>query len=235
MIAPVPCRAETATEFRHAQFPETLPSIRHNASYAFRRLNREAREDAVQEVAANAYIAFAPLVQRGKADIAFPGVLARYGVAQFHAGRRVGTKWNTRDVFAVAAQRKGRFRVERLDQGVPQETAWREAVLEDRRTPVADQAAFRCDFPEWLKTLSSRDRQIADALLRGEQAGMSPTDSRFATAGSAKFANSSSRHGLRFTESWNLHVARLPYRRDTIGPESRVSMPLSRSVRRQQS
>jgi len=171
MIAPADRSTATSNEFWHEKFLEMLPSIERNASFAFRQLNREAHDDAVEEVVANACVAFARLVQRGKADVACPGVLARYGVAQFRVGRRVGTKWSTRDVFSVVAQRKRHFGVERLDEQGTTECAWREAVLEDDQTPVADQAAFRCDFPEWLQSLSTRDRQIAEALMRGEKTG----------------------------------------------------------------
>ena len=36
-------------------------------------------------------------------------------------------------------------------------------------TPVPDQAAFRIDFKEWLRTLSSRERKIVRAMLRDER------------------------------------------------------------------
>ena len=170
MLKPADRSADASNDFWQERFLEMLPSIRRHAAYAFRRLDPEARDDAVEEIVANAYVAFARLVQRGKANVAYPGALARYAVAQFHAGRRVGTRWNTRDVFSVIAQRKHSFRVERLG-GADSEGSWRDAVLEDNRTPVADQAAFRCDFPEWLKTLSTRDREVAEALMRGEKAG----------------------------------------------------------------
>ena len=52
-----------------------------------------------------------------------------------------------------------------------------EAVVEDYRTPVPDQAAFRCDFPEWLKTLTRRQRRIAETLASGE--GTTKTAKRF--------------------------------------------------------
>ena len=52
-----------------------------------------------------------------------------------------------------------------------------EAVVEDYRTPVPDQAAFRCDFPQWLKTLTRRDRKIAETLASGE--GTTQTAKRF--------------------------------------------------------
>jgi len=47
-------------------------------------------------------------------------------------------------------------------------------TLEDRltdntQTPVPEQAAFRIDFPNWLRTLSSRERTMAEAMMREER------------------------------------------------------------------
>jgi len=46
-----------------------------------------------------------------------------------------------------------------------------EAVVEDTHTPVAEQAAFRIDFPAWLKVLTKRNRRIAEALALGHGTG----------------------------------------------------------------
>ena len=46
-----------------------------------------------------------------------------------------------------------------------------EAVVEDHRTPVPDQVAFRCDFPSWLHSLPVRNRRIARALSVGHTTG----------------------------------------------------------------
>ena len=45
-----------------------------------------------------------------------------------------------------------------------------EALRDDRRTPIPEQVAFRVDFPAWLRTIRPRDRQMALALARGDQA-----------------------------------------------------------------
>jgi len=148
-----------------------LPIIQRDAAYRLRELKGEARDDAVQEVVANAFVAFVRLVERGKADLAYPRVLAQYGVAQFFAGRRVGTKFNSRDAFSKTAQRKRNFKVERLDRFNTLDGEWQQAVVEDHRTPVPDQAAFRIDFPRWLKTLSRRNRRIVKFLCSGEKTG----------------------------------------------------------------
>ena len=97
-------------------------------------------------------------------------------------GRRAGHPLNVNDITSRHCQQRKRVRVERLDRFDVKKGQWREAVVEDHRTPVPDQAAFRCDFPEWLKTLSDRDRQIAETLSTGE--GTTSTAKQFGvTAG----------------------------------------------------
>jgi hypothetical protein len=45
-----------------------------------------------------------------------------------------------------------------------------EERLRNTATPVPDQAAFRVDWPAWLRTRDHRDRRIIAALVRGQQA-----------------------------------------------------------------
>jgi hypothetical protein len=76
---------------------------------------------------------------------------------------------NVNDVSSRCCQQRKRVRVERLHRYDDQSGEWRETVVEDHQTPVPDQAAFRCDFPEWLNTLPKRDRKIAETLASGER------------------------------------------------------------------
>jgi hypothetical protein len=149
------------------RFVALLPVILRYVAPAFRALSPDAKAEAVQECVANACVAYARLVERGKESLAFATVLARYAVAQVRTGRRVGGQLNVRDVTSGYAQCRKQFSVGRLDRYDPVEGCWREAVVEDYRTPVADQASFRVDFPAWLQTLPPRERKIARALAEG--------------------------------------------------------------------
>src|SRR5664279_5096951 len=111
-----------------------LPAIVTHARISFRRLNPEARQDAVQEVVCNACRAVARLAELGKLDLAYPTVLARYAVAQVRDGRRVGCKLNVRDVSSQYCQRKKGVVVERLDHFDKEENTWSEAVVQDTRS-----------------------------------------------------------------------------------------------------
>ncbi len=148
-----------------------LPAIETYANRAFWDRDREAREDAVQDVLANAAVAFARLLQLDKADLAYPQVLARFAIAQYHDGRRVGSRLRIGDVMSPYAKRKKGFRVETLDRFDKESGEWLEAVVEDTHTPVPEQVAFRIDFPTWLKSHTKRNRKITTALSLGHGTG----------------------------------------------------------------
>ncbi len=172
MIAPAkPVRRRNIPADWHEPFLAMLPTIRKYAENAFFYLDREARDDAVQEVIAKALVAYVRLVELGKADIAYASVLARFGVTQTTEGRRVGSRLRIGDVLSPYARRKKGFVVEHLDRFNKRRNVWLEVLVEDRRTPVPDQVAFRIDFPDWLSHLTKRNRRIAEALAAGDTTG----------------------------------------------------------------
>jgi RNA polymerase sigma factor (sigma-70 family) len=149
------------------RFLALLPVIVNYVRPAFRELGPEAKAEAVQEAVANAFVAYARLVEQGRETLAFATVLARFAVAQVRAGRQVGGQLNAQDISSKYCQRRKRIRLGRLDRFDPQEGCWQETIVEDHRTPVLDQVWFRIDFPAWLDTLPPRDRQIAQCLAEG--------------------------------------------------------------------
>lgn len=152
----------------HDEFMAMMPAITRHARIAFRYLDPEARQGAVQEVVCNACQAYARLVELGKAAVAYPTVLASYAVAQTKDGRKVGGRLNVGDVLSPYAQRRKCFVVERLDRYDDDEGSWREILVEDKRATAADVACVRLDFEAWLGTLSRRYRRIAETLATGE-------------------------------------------------------------------
>jgi hypothetical protein len=167
----IPRRSRSAATAWHQGFLAMLPAIRLHARIAFRDLDPEAREEAVQEAVCNALAAYVGLFRRGKVALAYPSVLARYAVAQARDGRKVGGHLNCKDVSSEYCQRQKRVVVERLDKFDKEDDQWLEAVVEDHRTPVAEQVVFRCDFPAWLASLPRRNRRIAQALSIGHTTG----------------------------------------------------------------
>ena len=154
----------------HKAFLAMLPIIRNYARGAFSRLNPELRQDMIQEVIANAMCAYVRLFQQGRVALAYPTVLARYGIAQVRDHRRVGAKLNIKDVMSGYCQAKKHVVVERLDHFDEEENAWQEAVVQDTRSaPVPDIVSFRVDFADWLSSLKRRDRRIAETLALGNR------------------------------------------------------------------
>ena len=160
------CVKHTPVEW-HSEFLAMMPCIQRSARCAFRRLPPEAKEEAVAETIANVFVAYLRLVETGKQHVAHPHRLATYAISQIWSGRRVGGSLNSHDVMSQTAQRHHGFSRESWFQLDSRTGEWNEMLLEDSATPVPDQAAFRCDFPEWLALQPQRDRQVAEALAVG--------------------------------------------------------------------
>jgi hypothetical protein len=152
----------------HVAFLAMLPAIRRQAAIAFRAAPPELREELIAAVTANCMVAFVRLIELGKSERAFPSALARYGILQVRAGRRVGTRLRVGELLSRHAQRRKGFSVDSLDHFDRDENGWREIILEDRRAGPAEIAACRIDFADWLRQLPARLREIALILAGGE-------------------------------------------------------------------
>lgn len=160
------------------RFEELLPRIERQARTAFRGLSPSEREEAICEVVANAFCAFRRLAELRKLDVAFAGALARFAIAQYRSGRRVGTSLCKSDVLASAERMRPGRTVTSLGGS---DGEWCDNIADDRRWSIPDQAAFRVDFPTWLRTLSNRNRRLVKFLGLGnrtcdaaEQFGLTP-------------------------------------------------------------
>ena len=152
----------------HEAFMALLPKICLCARFAFRGLDPEAKQEAIQNVVAGALNAYVRLVQLGKADIAYATPLAKYAIRQHNDGRRLGCRLNVRDVSSEYAQKMRSFCLQKLDHYDETEGVWKEILIEDKTVGPAELAASRIDFPAWLRTLKPRDRRIALKLAAGE-------------------------------------------------------------------
>ena len=81
-----PRYANTQTTTDHAPFLAMLPAIRRAAQITFRKVRPELRDELIEEVVANCFVAYARLVERGQAGRAAPSPLARFAIAQVRAG-----------------------------------------------------------------------------------------------------------------------------------------------------
>ncbi len=161
-------KRKPASRRRNDKFLSMLPEIRKQANFAFRRIRVEARDELIQEVIAQAYNLFVRLCQRRKSALVYATPLAQFAIRKVRAGRRLGSRSNRRDIMSGSAVLANGLRIERLDGFNQRIGDWREALVEDRTAGPAQIAETRVDFADWLKTLPTRDRQLAEKLALGE-------------------------------------------------------------------
>ena len=167
MITSAATLRKSARDHDQAKFLQLLPQIQRELSYAFRRLDAEARDEAVQDGVVNCYLAYLRLIEQGRSSEVFPTALARFAVRQIRSGRKCGTRLNCRDPLSDYARQKHCHRVERLDRFDRGTAEWLEPLVEDRSASIPDQVALRIDVPAWLATLTRRLRRIAKDLAIG--------------------------------------------------------------------
>ena len=166
-------------------FLNVLPAVHLHASIQFRRLRAEQREEAIQEAIASACVSYQILAAKGRLHDAYPGTLATFAVNFVRNGRHVGGKQDAaQDVMSPVACRCHGVRLVHIDRqrGQGHTEGWQQLLIADRKHSVADIAAFRIDFDQWLKALARRDQRIIGAFISGEgtfgvadRFGLSPT------------------------------------------------------------
>ena len=167
---PQPTRPSLSPEHQQL-FLQMLPGIRRFARQRFVHLDPDAKQEAVAEVIAAALVMFVHLAHAGRESLAYPTVLARYGVRRYRSGRKVAGSQGSRDVMSRACRLANGVTVERLSRLGDDGKSWEEIVVEDKNAGPAEVAATRMDFAAWLKSLSHRDRRIAKTLATGESTG----------------------------------------------------------------
>jgi hypothetical protein len=147
-------------------FLAVLPAIHTHAKIRFRHLRPESREEAVQATIASACLSYQRLASQGKLHAVRPSSLADFAVRRVRSGRMVGCRQNSRDLHSPLAQRKHRICLHSLTPD--KHDAWQAALVESKRVPPADLAAFHIDFAQWLGGFGRRDQRIISALASGE-------------------------------------------------------------------
>ncbi len=142
-------------------FLAMLPEIENRLRRAFRRLDPESREESVREAIAHSLFAYVRLHDQGRAEVATASSLAWYSSRQVKRGRPAAGRMNGKEPLSRYAQLGNGIQVERLD------SKWIDAMVEDKRAPVADQVAAKMDVGAWFATLTRRMRQIAKDLAFG--------------------------------------------------------------------
>ena len=162
-------RSERSVRYSTADdFLSLLPAIARYASRAFRLLDVEARDEAVQEVVAKSFSAYQRLLDRGRGDAIAAAPLARYAIAQTKVGRCLGGELNCDDVSSRYGQLRHGIELKSLEHLDEVDGTWKSILVEDPTATPAEIAAIRVDFQAWLDTLPSRLREIAEQLSIGE-------------------------------------------------------------------
>ena len=143
-----------------SNFAVMLPAIEKKLRLAFCRLDPEAREDAIEEGVVHSLLAYIRLHEQSRAEAATPSSLAWYSSRQVKRGRPAVGRMNGKDPLSRYGQISNHIKVERLPK-------WLDAIVVDKRAPVADQVAAKMDVGAWFSTLSLCMRQIAKDLAFG--------------------------------------------------------------------
>jgi hypothetical protein len=150
-----------------AAFLAVLPTVQRNAQMKFRYVRCvHQRADLIQEVLAYGLKWTRLLWARGKDVRNFPARLAHYAVLAVRNGRRLCGSTRAKDVTNTATQARVGFACGLADHQSGTSNPVAEALHDNTRSDVADQAAFRIDFPVWLLTCTGRDRRIIGDMLR---------------------------------------------------------------------
>ena len=166
MIAVNSSREVTQTSWQ-SSFVAMLPEIQQRLRYAFRHLHADAREDAVEEGVIHALLSYVRLFKQGRAAAASAMSLAWFATKQVKQGRPAVGRLSSREPLSRYAQLGQGFHFERLHSYSKRQDQWIDVIVEDGRSPVADQVAARMDVRAWFATLSRRTRQIAKDLAYG--------------------------------------------------------------------
>jgi hypothetical protein len=196
-------KRKPASRRRNDKFLSMLPEIRKQANFAFRRLPVDAREDLIQEVVSQAYSLFVRLCQRRKLGLVYATPLAQFAIKKVRAGRRLGSRSNSRDLMSPRAGVTKGFTLERLDRFDRRSGEWREALVEDRTAGPAETAVARIDWVAWLRSLSRRQRTIASVLATGETTGVAARRFRLSPARISQMR-------VWFRESWQQFQGETP-------------------------
>jgi hypothetical protein len=168
----------------HARFNTLLPKIELHGRIYFRHVRCPHRKaELLQDMRSLAWKWLLRLNEQDK-DVSqfvtgFITLLAR----AVNSGRRITGLAKATDAMNPMTQKRHAFTVEALPtsfstgqenlyskpNGQELDDTFEERLRDNTQTPIPDQAAFRIDWPAWVKTRSHRDRQIIHDLMAGER------------------------------------------------------------------
>jgi hypothetical protein len=161
-------------------FLAIMPRIRVHAEIHLGHIKCPGRRaDAIAEVIALSWSWYVRAIEHGKDPSEFVSALADFAVKHVRCGRRLCGQEKAKDVMSPRAQRNKGFTVEPLPNsttrsheeffasphGQERMDAVEERLRDNTQSPIPDQAAFRIDYPAWLKQLERRKRKIVKDMV----------------------------------------------------------------------
>lgn len=192
-----------STQQLHQGFLAIMPKIETHGRIFFRdQPCPHTRAEAVAEMIALAWKWYCRLVQRGKDPAAFQSVLATFAAKAVKSGRRVCGQEKAKDVLSTRAQRRHGFSVNRLpDISTLSDNPYAEALHDNTRTPPPDAAAFRIDWPAWLRRRTHRDRRVIRDMAVGERTKVLARKHRLSPGRISQLRREYAEDWNRFTEA----------------------------------
>jgi hypothetical protein len=110
------------------------------------------------------------LAMRGKDATRFPSPLTAYAATAVRSGRRLCGQEKARDVLSPRAQQRKRFTTSPYpDRSSMIGNVFEDALKDNTRSPVDEQAAFLLDFPVWIGGYGECKRRVIEDLMVGER------------------------------------------------------------------
>jgi len=162
---------QPALEQLQSDFLKLLPRLQLHAKICSRHLAcSHQKAEFIAEVIALSWLWFTRLRAQGKDPAQFPSVLATFAARAAGSGRRLCGQEKAKDALSPRAQKRHGFAVSSLPSfSSLNGNVWDEALQDNMTTPVPEQVSFRCDFPEWRRSRTERDRRIIDTMMSGER------------------------------------------------------------------
>jgi len=144
-----------------------LPVVQRYARRVFSWCTAEEREERTAEAVAQAFVGYVSLVRRGRDTNVTAWNLAFIAARRVKSGRHVG---GSQDKATDVMTKRNGFTVVRFGTMRDLPSEFHEALVENARSPVPEQAAFRIDFPDFLSKQPGKKRRVATLLAVGNRA-----------------------------------------------------------------
>ena len=158
-------------DLQHVFVRVLLPHIQRQGECYFRHIkNKVQKKEIIAEMIALGWKWVVRINEQGKDPCQFAITLAILLARAVWSGRRLCGQEKAHDVMSRRTQYLNSFQIQPLSlYETGEDFDELEALVDNTRTPPADQAAFRIDFQDWVRTHCQRNRRIIHELMVGHR------------------------------------------------------------------